>query len=359
MHVRRIDRPRHPRPHGFTLIELLVVIAIIGILIALLLPAIQQAREAARKVHCASNLKQIGLALATHEETFGSFPPGVPSCSKDDWIGGGTQAGFPCAGPNWLTNILAGMEHNDMFQYARNAMVHQWHGPDDLEHEDGRVGRSTPKEYICPSAPVMSPDKRLNSYFMERNSKGNYAGNFGADDYMSYEDPRMAGAFGIVKLQRYRTGRVPPGLPGAQGIWKMGNNEGNTVKSFADGTSRTIAASEVIGYDSGKDGRGCWTCFGAGTSAFTGKTGPNSHLGDRIPIYEDLIPQGHTLHGSENRRDGHCWAAARSEHPTGVNAVMADGAVQFFNDQIAPEVWQAMLTRSGDDWKIAAKYGYE
>ncbi len=374
------------RGRGFTLVELLVVIAIIGILIALLLPAIQAARAAARKAACLTQLRQVGVALLTHEETYGCFPPGQPVCSPNGWLGGGTGSGMYCAGPNWAMNILAGLEHTDKFQYIKNGLVNQWNAADDCEHEEGFVGRTTPKEYICPSAPVMSPDQRMSTYHMERNSKGNYAANFGAGDYLSYSvDPkdqsgwrdikrkdgrvdrvRQAGAFGVVYLSKY-TKRFIIGShnhASIKGTWKMGNNEGNTINDIHDGTASTIAVSEVIGYDTKKDGRGCWTCYGAGTSAFTGRHGPNGkarELGDTrvydvIPMYEEAIPVGHKLWGKENRQNGHCWAAARSEHPMGVNGSMLDGSGQFFNDDIDIDVWQALLTRSGEDRRFSADY---
>ena len=94
---------RH-NPRGFTLIELLVVIAIIGVLIALLLPAVQAAREAARRAQCANNLKQIGLALHNYHDAHGVLPPGYVY-----------QPGYATGGFGWASMILPYMEQTPLF----------------------------------------------------------------------------------------------------------------------------------------------------------------------------------------------------------------------------------------------------
>ena len=336
---------------AFTLVELLVVIAIIGILIALLLPAVQAAREAARRMQCANNLKQIGLAMHNHHDTHKSFPPGVPTCTANQWITGGIQAGGYCEGPNWAVNLLAFLELKALAQNATDSMAIHWHAPDDLPNvppAGKRVGDTTPVAFLCPSAPEM--EATVSTWGLESMSKGNYAANFGADTYMSFTDSRKAGAFGSVML---------PGCPGRvtqdgwkddqMGVWKMGYGRGTKIRDVTDGTSNTLAVSEVVGWDHPTDGRGAWIAPTMGGSTFTARTGPNSTENDVLAMCYTGIPAGNIMYCTRNQSNGDIWAAARSKHPGGVNTVMCDGSTRFFSDSVDLIVWRSLATRAGGE----------
>ena len=110
----------HPAERAFTLVELLVVITIIGVLIALLLPAVQAARESARRMQCTNNLKQIGLGLHNYHELLGSFPPGyISAYSSPGYSTSGNYTGDTGPGWGWEAMILPYMEQENLYGEIR------------------------------------------------------------------------------------------------------------------------------------------------------------------------------------------------------------------------------------------------
>jgi prepilin-type N-terminal cleavage/methylation domain-containing protein len=335
---------------AFTLVELLVVIAIIGILVSLLLPAIQAAREAARRTECTNHLKQIGVAMQNHLTAHLSFPPGVPNAALKLWVAGGTQVGAVCQGPNWLANILDTMEDAQLFSYMLPCMDQYYSFCDDCEHNDQAkisgppIGNTTLPYMRCPSADP--PVQLLNSWSLENLSKGNYAACWGAEDYMSFADSFKAGVFGVVDLKRHYADQ---NNPGCLGRWKMGWGKGTKPKDITDGLSRTMMCSEVLGWDSQFDGRGVWAANSMGSSVYVAKQTPNSGENDNIPMCDISIDKSDLMHCKQYRIDGKVWAAARSRHPGGVVVLNADGSVHFQSDDVEPAVWTALSTRAGDE----------
>jgi prepilin-type N-terminal cleavage/methylation domain-containing protein len=130
---------------AFTLVELLVVIAIIGVLVGLLLPAVQAAREAARRMQCSNNLKQMGLALHNYESTYRTFPPGCVSRALGPWPGGANDP-VPEAGPGWslFAMMLPQLEQPGLYETINFTRP--------IADPVNRAARSTiVKEYQCPS----------------------------------------------------------------------------------------------------------------------------------------------------------------------------------------------------------------
>ncbi|MCH8048245.1 MAG: DUF1559 domain-containing protein [Planctomycetes bacterium] len=227
---------------------------------------------------------------------------------------------------------------------------------------------------------IRLPSDRTTQAPPDRNNPGGGGLPDGTNGTMEQFKRMSAGAFGVQTVQgsgqaeAARTARSSLGKAAYRGRWKLGSNDGIRKSHFKDGLSHTLMVSEVIGWDSRTDIRGVWVVSSPGASVFTGATPPNSRglitgdsidpdqagLFDRVLVCGaktgepeggdgsvPLIPTTHPLWCTENRTDGKIWAAARSAHPGGVNAVMGDGQVRFFSDTINPKVWQALCTRAG------------
>ena len=301
---------------GFTLVELLVVIAVIGILVALLLPAVQAAREAARRMQCSNELKQLALALHNYHDTHRAFPPG--SCvtrMNAGWAWCNSNYRVPL--PFYLLAYIEQQTLSDQFDW--NIGPHCAPG----ETANRQVLLTRIPTFVCPS-----------------DSSGFYTGP-SATPHASYPKSNLTGFFGSGS---YQQANLNPSLKGVFGL-----NSFTRLATVLDGTSNTLVLSEMLQTDQ-NDIRGVWwedTNF-----RIMSLNSPNSDVPDQLHqtyfcLSRPKRNQPCIVGDAPSAMDNHF--AARSRHPGGVNAARVDGGVSFFSDTVDIAVWRGLGTIAGGE----------
>jgi prepilin-type N-terminal cleavage/methylation domain-containing protein len=304
---------------GFTIVELLVVIAIIGILIALLLPAVHAAREAARRMTCANNLKNLGLALHNYHDTYRSFPPAY--VNQGPYL----STGFSFT-HGWAPFTLRFIERQQL------ADLYRWDVP--LYHPDNQpVMTQHLKVFQCPSTPEPGRFSAGDGPFVLFGTKG------ACGDYTIAlgVDAELARRGLVDRIVDYRGALMHAPTPS---LAPTPTATPTRLADITDGNSTTILVTEVAGRP---------TLWRAGKSvpALPLEGGPWNHFKGGI-LLQGSTPDGSTKLGPcalncTNDREVYAF------HPGGANAVLADGAVHFLRGSLNIRVLARLITRAGGE----------
>ena len=323
--------------HGFTLIELLVVIAIIAVLVSLLLPAVQQAREAARRTQCKNNLKQIGLALYNYESTFGVLPPAyqiLPGAATAPM--GPPDPTTGDAGPGWtaLFAILPQIEQTNLYN-SFNVNLPCW------DASNAIPAKSVVPSYLCPTATNTGTTYNVvnscgsNPTVMANFSRTNYVANAGQVEVWA-ELPFTIDLSTIANGPFYRNSQI-----------KFSN--------VTDGLTNTVFFGEQTPYHSPSTWvgivPGSMTCPNTNTAIFATIAGDsaapqiNVHSGpDPVGGSQDALQIIHPPNSNYGYVD-----EFYSQHDSGCNVLMGDGSVKFASKFMDQKTWSYLATCAGGE----------
>jgi prepilin-type N-terminal cleavage/methylation domain-containing protein len=310
MSVRSHTRARF----GFTLIELLVVIAIIAILIGLLLPAVQKVREAAARIQCSNNLKQMGLGVHNYNDTRGKLPPG------NVWWGSNNDYGT-----NWAIEILPYIEQDNLYKLYNQTVVNQ-------NAANAPVYQASVKTYMCPS------DSGAN--VLAAPESGNGSGvQFRTSSYRAVSGMNNKTGDGNAFFD---IGGGPPSMAsnfkGAMHVINVSGYQQENLVQISDGTSNTLLIGEYVTRTHQRRGTfWAYSYTSYALSCVTAITGGAPYL---LNDYDACAAVG----GVDN-----CKRAFASNHTGGIMFVMCDGSIRLVSNSIDPLILGAMATMANGE----------
>ncbi len=312
-------------PGGFTLVELLVVIAIIGILVALLLPAVQAAREAARRSQCSNNLKQLGLALHNYHDTHRVFPPGSIATRLN-------TANTPPGSMSWMPMILPFIEQAPLHDQLQPYMVTV-----DSKIFPSDLMNTVIESLVCPSDPAGGKTTAIHG-----------GGNPPSHDY----NDGFCGNYLLCS-----SGGGPSSAPNLEITQANSTNlngmfyylSKTRMADVTDGTSNTVMSGEIllVRESTGqRDWRGRYYRCDHLSSLFSTNETPNTKLPDKLRTLDGISNPPVPTTGGLSEPNA---IYARSRHPGGVQIGLADASVRFVAQTVNLQTWKDLGTRNGGE----------
>jgi len=318
---------------AFTLVELLIVISIIGILIGLLLPAVQSAREAANRIKCQDNLKQIGVALSSFEAARQVFPSGYVSEPNNPAMGP-VDPDFNDAGPGWawLTFLLPYTEEGGLYDSLKLDLA--CYNPANAAAAQTRI-----TTFLCPSdsggqnatarGPVSLPD--INGKKLAVFGRSNYVHNVGSTTLWCSWPVTIFPNGVMYRNSTTRAADVTDGLSHTVFAGERSSNLADSVWPGVVPLSEHFQYPPFLSVGSGGINRPY-----DGPGAFVGAHGGPCPYEDPVVIHPPNSPYGHS-------------DQMESMHPGGANILMGDGSVFFYSDDHMLSTWVALISRNGGE----------